>query len=317
MANTIGYHRSLDITGYNYQEKYYQDDHKRNPERIIYGSENAASLSAWEEVLHKDYISGQFIWTGMDYRGEAGVFPRHSAGPGLLDLCGHEKPIYYERKSWWTKEPMVKLFVRDFENTTSYDSYRVKMHWNFDPGEVLMVGCFTNCDEAELFLNGESLGRKTWIGSNPADQVWKVPYRKGKLKIAAYKDGVLSCEDSLETAGKMAAIKLRSFENTLTPDGFDVVHITVQAIDENGIPLPFSDKEIKFEVSGGGKLMAVGNGDLSSLESYRGNKRKLHLGKAMVILQSEGKNQDVTLFASHGNIRNHISIPSSKRSDSN
>jgi len=183
IANQVKYPEALDVVGYNYQERYYEEDHKNYPDRIIYGSENGSVLGAWEAVLNNDYISGQFLWTGLDYHGEAGAFPRHSAGAGLLDICGFEKPIYYQRMSWWTDEPMIKAYVRDFKSYPPYDAYRVKMHWNFEKEDKVFLGCFTNCEEAELLVNGESLGRKKMSRYQMAENQWELPFTPGNVTI--------------------------------------------------------------------------------------------------------------------------------------
>jgi beta-galactosidase len=109
MSNTTTFPENLDIIGYNYQEFRYVDDHKTYPERIIYGSENSQALSAWMAVDTNAYIAGQYLWTGIDYLGEANRFPSRSSGAGLMDLAGFPKPEYYFRQSLWSNKPMVYL----------------------------------------------------------------------------------------------------------------------------------------------------------------------------------------------------------------
>ena len=308
IANQVKYPEALDIVGYNYQEKYYDEDHKTYPQRVIYGSENGAVLEAWEAVLNNEFISGQFLWTGLDYHGEAGAFPRHSAGAGQLDMCGFEKPIYFERKSWWTDKPMIKAFVRDFKSYPPYDSYRVKMHWNLKTEERLWVGCFTNCDEAELFINGESMGRKKMSRLDMTANQWEVSYDPGEVHVIGYRNGEKVSEDMLTTAGDFNGIKLSTFESFLVPDGDDIVHVKVEGVDDQGILVPSADQQVQFEVTGGGELLAVCSSDLRSIESYRGNQRKLYQGRALVIVKSNGLNEPIRLTARSGAISEVLNI---------
>ena len=111
MSDAVGLPELLDAVGYNYQEARYAADHKKFPKRIIYGSENGHQYDAWLAVKTNSYISGQFLWTGIDYLGEAGEWPNRANGAGLLDLCGFKKPLGWFRQSLWSSKPMVYLCV--------------------------------------------------------------------------------------------------------------------------------------------------------------------------------------------------------------
>jgi len=312
IANRVGYPDALDIVGYNYQEKFYGEDHKTYPDRVIYGSENGAILAAWEAVLNNEFISGQFLWTGLDYHGEAGAFPRHSAGAGQLDMCGFEKAIYFQRKSWWTEEPMIKAFARDFESYPPYDAYRVKMHWNFEPGTSLWVGCFTNCEEAEAFLNGRSLGRKNMSRLDMSRNQWEIPYESGELVMVGYRNGEKVSEDVLQTASEFSGLALAAYEDALMSDGQDIVHVKVEGVDVNGILVPAADHQVDFEVSGGAEILGICSSDLRSTESYRGTHRKLYQGRALVVLRSNGKAEPAILTARSGEVTNSLTIPTGR-----
>src|SRR5262249_20984975 len=103
------YKTLLDVEGYNYMEQLYAGDHAAHPDRVIYGSENFHTLPAWQAVTQNDFIAGQFLWTGIDYLGEAGVWPSHGNGAGLLSLAGFPKNQYFFRQSLWSDAPMVYL----------------------------------------------------------------------------------------------------------------------------------------------------------------------------------------------------------------
>ena len=109
MSNAVELPQLLDVVGYNYQERAYAEDHKTYPNRFIYGSENGDSYEAWAAVRDNQYISGQFLWTGIDYLGEAGRWPNRANGAGLADMCGFLKPIGWFRKSLWLDEPVVYI----------------------------------------------------------------------------------------------------------------------------------------------------------------------------------------------------------------
>ena len=118
----------LDVVGYNYQEARYAADHKQFPKRIIYGSENGQPYNAWLAVQTNNYISGQFLWTGIDYLGEANAWPNRANGAGLLDLCGFKKPIGWFRQSLWSNKPMVYLCV---PGTPAKRRFNAAEHWNW------------------------------------------------------------------------------------------------------------------------------------------------------------------------------------------
>ena len=156
ISNKLNLPAELDIAGYNYTEWAYEKDHKQYPERIIFGSENSHDYAAWVAVKNNNFISGQFLWTGVDYMGEAGPFPNHAADFGLLDLISMEKPIYYWRQAMWTEKPVLYLIarkkkasddpskdpmlnIRGFLNSSGQDE-----HWNYKNGDSVVVMAFTN-----------------------------------------------------------------------------------------------------------------------------------------------------------------------------
>src|SRR5690606_29499917 len=163
MSNTTTYPENVDIVGYNYQEYRYAADHAKYPSRIIYGSENGMQYKAWLAVDTNDYISGQFLWTGIDYLGEAGKWPTRSNGAGLLDLAGLPKPEYYFRQSLWATKPMVYIGtspIPDGDDSGIWSHKKADPIWEPTYGNQQRVTSFSNAEEVELFLNGKSLGRK-------------------------------------------------------------------------------------------------------------------------------------------------------------
>jgi beta-galactosidase/beta-glucuronidase len=153
MSNETEYPAALDLTGYNYTEERYATDHARYPQRVIYGSENGHSFAAWRAVRDHDYIFGQFLWTGIDYLGEAGPWPSRGSTAGLLDLTGAVKPRGHFRAALWSDRPVAYLGteIAAHERPPSIDAWPV---WNYEPGTRVRVLGYTNAARARLRLNG-------------------------------------------------------------------------------------------------------------------------------------------------------------------
>lgn len=105
MSNETAYPEAVDVVGYNYTENRYVQDHTAFPGRVIYGSENGHGYEQWLAVRDNPFIFGQFIWTGIDYLGESGLWPSRGMGTGLLDFCGFPKPFAEMRKLMWAQQP--------------------------------------------------------------------------------------------------------------------------------------------------------------------------------------------------------------------
>src|SRR4029077_18558071 len=125
----------LDVVGYNYQESRYAADHALFPQRVIFGSENNHTYANWTIVRDNPYVAGQFLWTGIDYLGEAGVFPNRANGAGLLDLAGFKKPMAWFRQSLWSDAPMVSLAPSPAPASGAPRAAgRIDEHWNWPAG---------------------------------------------------------------------------------------------------------------------------------------------------------------------------------------
>lgn len=240
-----------------------------------------------EEVL-KDYVGqthmiGMFLWTGFDYRGETFPFlyPQTVSSYGLIDLCGFFKDWAYYMKAQWRDEKMIHLLPG----------------WNLPEaeGEIIDVWAFSNCNEAELFLNGRSLGRKQ---KNRLDKfTWQCPYEKGTLRVVAYEDGHVVCEDSSVTAGKPVKLLLDTGKTTLEADGADISVVNVTVTDREGNEVTDADLEVRFSVTGPGAIKGVGNGKPDSLEHDKLPVRRLYAGKAVVLVESALQEGEIVLTA--------------------
>jgi beta-galactosidase len=204
----------------------------------------------------RPFMSGIFFWTGFDHRGEPNPFgwPQVSSQSGIIDLCGFPKDPFYYVQSWWTEEPVLYI----------------SPHWNRQDkktAENIEVRAYSNADEVELFLNGNSLGRQSM--PNLSHIKWEVPYKPGVLLAKAYKGGKEFAVRSIETTGKPATIRLVPDRTVISTDGNDVSVITVQVEDEKGRIVPTAGNEITFQLEGPGKIIGVGNGNPSSHEPER------------------------------------------------
>jgi beta-galactosidase len=248
----------------------------------------------WKFVRTHDYVAGDFMWTGIDYLGEAGGASRGSSS-GVMDSCGFPKDGYYFYQSQWTEKPMLHLFP----------------HWNWKgrEGMFLPVTCYTNCDSVELFLNGRPVavkgyafprygmqGRYGQYAPAPAGAArttgdlhltWDVPYEPGTLRAVGMKGGQAAVEAEISTTGDPAAIGLSADRETLRADRRDVAHVTVKVLDAQGRLHPDADNEIAFDIQGAGRLIGVDSGNMADMAAdFKGKTRKASHGLSLAMVQS-------------------------------
>ncbi len=317
----------LDMTGFNYITHTYDDFREKYPDMPMIGSENDSAFqtrgvyktdyekriidcydseaAAWgntyrdgfKQIDTRPHIMGLFIWTGFDYRGEPTPFEWPSIGTqfGIMDTCGFKKDAFYLNKAFFTDEPMIHLLP----------------HWNWSEGEEVRVMAHTNCSEAELFLNGKSLGRKPVDKYDMAD--WNVAFEKGTLKMIGYSGGAEACSDETATTGEAAKIVIEPQSGFVYDGCDDAVIFNISAVDENGFTVPRADNLIKFTADGG-EIIGVGNGDPNSHEADKAEERRLFNGYCQVIVKQSDGAEKVTLNAfSEGLASASASVPSKQR----
>ncbi|ASB49868.1 beta-galactosidase GalA [Alkalitalea saponilacus] len=206
----------------------------------------------WKHYAERDYLAGMCIWTGFDYRGESTPFefPSVVSYFGMMDLCGFPKDNVYYLKSWWSNDPVLHVFP----------------HWNWPgrEGEEIDVWVYSNFEEIELFLNGESLGRQTM---KPNDYLsWMVEYQPGTVKAVAYENGEVAMTTEVSTTGAPSTVALVADRTEIRGDRADLSVITVRVEDENGALIPDAMHDVVFDISGPGRIIGVGNGDPVSHE---------------------------------------------------
>lgn len=323
VAFKTGFAKPLDLIGINYRIKEYA----LNRGKVLYASETAPPMNSrgeynlvpgqdgkleikrelnnqcttydmyapeWADTAqtsllglkNSPWVIGEFIWTGFDYIGEPTPlpWPARSSYFGIVDLCGFPKDRYYLHKSVWTDEPLVHVLP----------------HWNWEgfEGKEIPVWCYTNADAVELFLNGKSLGEKSGKDIKQMHYEWSVPYVPGVLKAVARRGGKQIAVDEVHTAGKPAKVLLVPDRTKICADGRDLSFVQVRIVDREGRLCPNANDQIKFAISGPGRIAGVDNGDPTSHESFQGHTHRAFHGLGLVVVQSDRRAGDMRLEAS-------------------
>ncbi len=283
----------------------------------IYSAEWAYRPDQGFAALDKNpFVGGEFVWTGFDYLGEPTPYnkdvtnllnfeteagraemqrqlnelgkiqvPSRSSYFGIVDLAGFKKDRFYLYQSRWRPDlPMVHILP----------------HWNWPgrEGQATPVHVYTSGDEAELFLNGQSLGRKKKEPHQYRLRWDDVVYAPGELKAVAYKNGRQWAESFMKTTGPAAKLTMQADRSKITADGKDLSFVKVTIADKNGQLVPRSKNLMKFEISGPGEIVAVDNGDATSFEPFQASERKAYNGLALVIVRTKpGQSGEITLRA--------------------
>jgi beta-galactosidase len=306
ISNETGYADALDIAGYNYQEYRYADDHKKYPNRIILGSENGFAKDAWDDVAKNDFISGQYIWTGIEYLGEAGKFPAKHSTSGLLDLGGLKKPEYFFRQSLWSDKPMVyigtTLITNRDEATSFWTQKKADPTWNYAKGDKIRISCFTNCSSVELFLNNKSLGTKKRADFEKTGVIyWDTPFEAGTLKAIAKNANNKEIVQILKSAGPPTSITATADTKQMSSSKHGLAQIELTITDINGIPVFLTQPEISCAINGSAKLLGLENSNPTDTTRYKINKRKAYKGRLVAYVQAADKVGPVKLtFSSPG-----------------
>ena len=262
------------------------------------------------------FVAGEFVWTGFDYLGEPTPYnadttnllnfsdpaeqakmaeelkslgkikvPSRSSYFGIVDLCGFKKDRFYIYQARGRPDlPMAHILP----------------HWNWPEraNQNVPVHVYTSGDEAELFLNGKSLGRKK-KGEFQYRFRWdEVVYEPGELKVVAYKNGKVWAEETVKTTGAAAGLAMQADRAVIKADGQDLSFVTVKIVDKNGLMVPRSKNPMRFEISGAGEIVATDNGDATDLSSFQSKSRKAFNGMALVIVRAvKGKSKKIKLTA--------------------
>ena len=321
----------MDVPGFNYRVHKYDKNIRQLPKGFLLGSETASTVSSrgvykfpvevsdsktypdgqcssydveycpwsnlpdddWKMQDDRDYVIGEFVWTGYDYLGEPSPYdeywPSRSSYFGICDLAGLPKDRYWLYRSHWRNDsPTLHLLP----------------HWTWPgrEGETTPVYCYTSYPSAELFVNGKSQGR---IVKNPNTRLdryrlrWNnVKYEPGELRVVAYNyDGTVADTQTVRTAGAPAHIVLKADRPTLNPAEDDLAFVTVSLTDRDGNPCPTASNLIKASVKGAGSLRATCNGDATSLVPFTSDSMPLFNGEMVIVVGTKGKGS-ITLTVS-------------------
>ena len=342
-----GDYAALDLTGWNYDSRY-MPMREKYPEKPIVYTESASAFSSWgyfpdvptsnptnydpKTVVDIDsydrcsawwsdipdmefarmesdrFVAGEFVWTGIDYLGEPTPNPNlcRSSFFGICDLCAMPKDRYWLYRSYWNDRK---------------DTVHLLPHWNWEgrEGEKVTVVCYTSGDEAELFVNGESAGRRKKVQGAGAvvkkDDPnyykvteryrisWEVPYEPGEIKVIAFRNGRPIGEDFRKTAYKAAAVKLTPEQSELADGELGFVKVEIE--DDDGTVLPLAKDRVNFKIEGPGEIVAVGNGSHNGLDSFADtSSHPLYYGRALVIVRrTGGSGLPLKLTASASSVR--------------
>ena len=241
---------------------------------------------SWAAQDQHPYVAGEFVWTGWDYLGEpTPYYGARSSYSGIIDLAGFPKDRYYLYQSRWRPElPLAHLLP----------------HWTWPErvGEVTPVHLFTSGDEAELFVNGKSQGRRKKAPYEYRLRWDYVVYEPGELSVIAYKDGKEWARSSVKTAQAATALQASADRSSIAADGRDLSFITLRVVDANGVTVPRASQRIRFTVEGPGELVATDNGDPTNLETFKSAEREAFNGLCLAIVRAKpGQHGSITVRA--------------------
>jgi len=291
-----------DVMGYNYMDPGAEEYHKAHPDKPVIGTETvsavctrgkyitdpekgfvgsydpwtttgrASAVGWWSFCNSKPWLSGGFIWTGFDYRGEPSPndWPNISSQYGIIDTCGFPKDSFFYYQSWWTPKQVLHVFP----------------HWNWPgyEGKKIAVWVYSNCDKVELLVNGQSQGVQEI--KKDLHAAWTVTYAPGAIEARGYKADKVVMTEKRETTGAPAKLVMTSDRSDVAADGEDVAMFAVEVRDAHDRIVPETDNEVTFKISGEGKLIGTGNGDPTEHTPDKGTSRKAFSGYCMGIVQS-------------------------------
>ncbi len=323
----------LDVCGYNYLLRRYEEDHARHPDRIIVATETFPSQAYeyWKAAERLPYVIGDFVWTSMDYLGESGIggswfeddpeaptrgtwlpgYPWHQAYCGDIDICGWKRPQSYYRDLLWTSPDALYVGVHapvpEGKQLTrmqwGWPDVQASWTWPGLEGRELQVDVYSACEEVELLLNGRSVGRKTMTDEDRLIATFQVPYAAGELKAVGYRAGDKVVEHSLVTCGPAESLRLTADRNPIWADPNDLAYVTVEAVDAEGRPVPTADHVVRFGVTGPGHLVALGSSNPRHTEAYRGDRHRLFRGRCLAIVRPSEEPGGISLRAEADGLR--------------
>jgi len=300
MSNETDYPGNLDIVGYNYTESKYDSDHKKYPNRVIFGSENVHNMGPWLAVKNNKHIFGQFLWTGIDYLGESNAWPSRGFYSGLVDFAGNIKPRGYFRQSLWSDTPMIyagtyivnKEKEKGKDKELSKDAWSL---WNYDEGQLVRVVCYTNAAKARLELNGKIIGEEKNYDEKAGVIFWDIPFTAGKLEaIGLSNDNKELSRYAIVSSQQPHSLVIKDKNSTIEKDK-GVAKVIIEVVDEKGFPVMLSDNEVTCTVSGSGILLGLEAGNNTDMGDYTDTIQRVFHGKLIAYVQANGGNEPIVV----------------------
>jgi hypothetical protein len=263
-------------------------------------SESQHSLAIWKTVKDTPYISGQFLWTGIDFLGETQGWPLRGSLSGLLDIAGNEKIAYYRRQALWSEKPVLYLATRldTSPGEKTVQPWEFFRSWDYASGSAVQIICYTNLAEAELLCNGKSHGTQK-RGEDYEYITWTIPFERGKLEVR----GTAAALDTLESTLPAVKLQLREWKIAsgekypIRVGKYHIVQIEAELLDEEDRLCPAADSLVHVSLSGPGKILGLENGDLSDCTEYPAPARRAHRGRLIIYALAKGEAVTVTASA--------------------
>jgi beta-galactosidase len=308
----------LDVVGQNYRENELTKAHADNPNRKIIGTENTKDRGPWVSVRDNPAYAGMFLWTGIDYLGEAdrAGWPFISNPSGLMDRDDVVKAIGWERASWWSEKPVVKLArrtvaVKDNAELVGNELNGINQaarrqdagaYADWTPAKLdahaEKVEVYSNAPTAELFLNGKSLG-KLPRNADDSPRVWDVTFAPGTIKAVGYDAaGKVLGEDTQQTAGAPAVVRLTSETKALAPGFENIGFVRAEVVDAKGVVVPSAAVPLTIKIGGSGSLAAADNGSPQNHTAFTSPTRDTWQGNALIMVRADKPAGAITVSAS-------------------
>ncbi|MDF7825553.1 glycoside hydrolase family 2 TIM barrel-domain containing protein [Pontiellaceae bacterium B12227] len=303
----------LDIAGYSYRGVNFGWAQKHFPNKPVTCNEDGGSWDDWRHVIERPGVFSIYMWTAIAYMGESNEkWPQKSWYGDMLNLAGFKNQGWNHFKSIWVNEPHISIGTLPLadskfkaapfggppvaKNSTAFRWGASNMHWNYKPGEMVLVEVCSNHSMVELFLNGRSLGSRSMSENEDRLFRWAVPFEAGTLTAKA---GFEGAEVSAEwvTASEPTAFTLTTDKTELKADGYDVAHLVVQLVDKDGIPVKTENREITFKLKGDARMLGVDTGAQTNVQDFQSDHIVTDKGRCLLIVQSNRKANNIVITA--------------------
>jgi beta-galactosidase len=315
----------LDVAGYNYLPNKYESDHVRHPKRVMYGSESYPKdlFDYWSFVEKHPYILGDFVWTAMDYLGEAGIghsllsneknhffmpWPWYNAWCGDIDVCGFKKPQSLYRDVVWRRSG-IEMTVHSpvppglSEVVSGWGWPNESQNWNWVGFEnkPLQVSVYSRCEKVRLELNGKVVSEKPVSAATKLIAKFEVPYAPGELRALGLTNGAVVTQTAIKTSGAPKRLKLTADRTRIRADRNDLSYVTVEVIDADGKRVPDAEIPVHFSISGVGELAGQASGVPNDPASFKAPLCRTFQGRCLAILRlTKGKGEMILRAEAEG-----------------